>query len=399
MNNTVFRQSVDKGLKWIENNMLSYNRASWGIYERIRIDINQRVCWTRPDCNAEFLCVLANYRTVYGDEQRIDIYKNIARWLKSVQNVDGSFDFYYLDGHFKDEAGKGLWQNDNGKILLRLTELYRLSGDADFLDMAEKLAAFWIGIQADDGIYFKPSTPYLAASIHNAPCGILWLTSGMYKLFEATGNKKYLQSGENALGYVLNNLVLDGRVKTAFECHGSEQWRPMSSENAMALYNFSVIYSVTKNDKLLPLIDMLTNLMGQLQHESGAILNRRMASVDDGTSLQDGGYLCDLVYTQGFALQALLEAFTVTKNPLSLSLADKLAKFLISVQCDGESAFWDGGWRGSYDAKSKQWDGRCNQQNEIDEGGKYSVYTGWCATNIMLGLMALDEIQREQAKG
>ena len=36
--------SVEKCLNWVETQMLTFDRGSCGVYERIRIDINQRVC-------------------------------------------------------------------------------------------------------------------------------------------------------------------------------------------------------------------------------------------------------------------------------------------------------------------------------------------------------------------
>ena len=55
---------------------------------------------------------------------------------------------------------------------------------------------------------------------------------------------------------------------------------------------------------------------------------------------------------------------------------------------------WNGGWRGAYDVNKKIWSGRANQNNLIDEGGQYSVYTGWCATNIMLGMTEVLKAER-----
>ena len=61
-------KSVDKCLDWIESQMLSFNRGSVGVYERIRINVNRRVNWTRPDCNAEIARVyLKRNREESGD--------------------------------------------------------------------------------------------------------------------------------------------------------------------------------------------------------------------------------------------------------------------------------------------------------------------------------------------
>ena len=88
--------SVDNCLKWIETQMLSFNRGSVGVYERIRIDVNRRVCWTRPDCNTEIARVILKR----GREDNQDIYENIINWVLSVQDNDpmsawyGSVPFY-----------------------------------------------------------------------------------------------------------------------------------------------------------------------------------------------------------------------------------------------------------------------------------------------------------------
>ena len=79
--------------------MCSYNKASWGIYERIRIDQNQRVCWTRPDCNAEFLHVLEVDKKLNNDNND-EYFNNVYNWLLNKQNGaetgedQGSFYFF-----------------------------------------------------------------------------------------------------------------------------------------------------------------------------------------------------------------------------------------------------------------------------------------------------------------
>ena len=110
-------------------------------------------------------------------------------------------------------------------------------------------------------------------------------------------------------------------------------------------------------------------------------------------ALQTNPDLADLVYTQGFALQAFNQVYRLTKDSKWHQAAVKLADFLVSIQCSGEFPLWDGGWRGSYNVKTHAWDGRANQNNQIDEGGMYSVYTGWCCTNILYGLQELLETE------
>ena len=118
---------------------------------------------------------------------------------------------------------------------------------------------------------------------------------------------------------------------------------------------------------------------------SGAIRNQRPET--SGASLQDDSTLTDLVYTDGYALLALQEAYLTTRDGRLLAGATRLADFLARVQCRGESPRWDGGWRGSLDARSGEPRGRADHRNPIDEGGMYSVYTGWSAATITYGLL------------
>lgn len=123
----------------------------------------------------------------------------------------------------------------------------------------------------------------------------------------------------------------------------------------------------------------------RLQHANGAIRN-----ADDScrhASLQTEPDLTDLVYTDGYALLALQEAYQATGEPRFREAADRLADFLVRVQCRGESPRWDGGWRGAYDVNTLEPRGRADQENPLDEGGMYSVYTGWCAAPITYGLL------------
>ena len=120
-------KSVRICIDWIKHQMSSFDFASWGIYERIRIDVNQRVCCVRPDCNAEFLNVLELHENLNGQNKE-PYYTNIFSWLESVQNTEqgkeGSFYFYFLDGAYKDEFSKLIYQNDNGKVLYNLAQIF-----------------------------------------------------------------------------------------------------------------------------------------------------------------------------------------------------------------------------------------------------------------------------------
>lgn len=168
-----------------------------------------------------------------------------------------------------------------------------------------------------------------------------------------------------------------------------EDWRPVSSETAIMLFTLTIAYVSQKTPLYLQKLTDTARYLLSLQHTGGAILNCKEDCQE--ASLQNNGDLCDLVYTQGFALQALIRTFDITKDRKWLDSAFRLGDFLAGIQCSGESELWDGGWRGSYNVLTCRWDGRANQNNIIDEGGMYSVYTGWCCTNIVHGLELLEQ--------
>ena len=81
------KSAVDNCLDWLELNMLSFDRGSWGIYERIRTDVNQRVALCRPDTATECMRVLHAYKTSYQTERMQDVYENLVRWGMNIRRI------------------------------------------------------------------------------------------------------------------------------------------------------------------------------------------------------------------------------------------------------------------------------------------------------------------------
>lgn len=388
-----YQQVISNAMGWINTRMLTFDDGYYGIYERIRIDEHIRTNWSRPDCNAEYLRVLHNYRAVTGDESLLPLEEKIFAWLTRIQDRGelsawkGSFPFYVIEGYLREpKVGETIYQNDNGKIIISLCRIYQQRKEERFLQMAERTAAYWMKVQQPDGT-FGIQDGKNVVECRKGPCFVQWMISGLYLLFQITGKEEYRESAGRGLAYLETLIHPSGRSATSYEVIRMEEWRPVSSETGNMLYALCLAYEVTGDGSLLGKIEKTGAYLLSLQHECGGIRN-----CDDGclaASLQDNKDLCDLVYTAGFTLQAFVLAYRVTKERKYLDAAIRLADFLSEIQCRGESPLWDGGWRGSYNMETKKWDGRANQNNPIDEGGMYSVYTGWCCTNIMIGLQEL----------
>jgi len=387
--------SVEKCLSWIEKEMLTFDYGYWGIYERIRIDEHMRTNWVRPDCNSEFARVLTDYHKVTGENTYEKLKANVINWILTRQDKNeysvwkGSFPFYLIDGKEQlTAAEKTIFPNDNGKIMVALLDIYRSTKDERLLETARMLADFWKSVQRPEGYFkrFDGRIPFLPP----IPCFVLWLATGFVMCANDTGVSTYKKIALKAYKYLISLQKQNGRMTTSYEIGKTEEWRPVSSETAMSLFAFARGYRECGETFLYNAMEKTGEYLLSLQHESGAILNCDENSKD--ASLQNNKDLCDLVYTGGYALMALIEAYKATNNEKYLNSAKKYAEFLISIQCSGESPLWDGAWRGSYNVVTKKWDGRANQNNPIDEGGMYSVYTGWCNTTIMNGLLYLMEL-------
>lgn len=401
-----YKEVLLKAMGWMNGSMLTFDHGFYGIYERIRIDEHIRTNWCRPDCNAEYLRVLINYREMTGDDTYVPLQENLFGWLTRIQDSralsvwKGSFPFYMIDGHIRDHTvGESLYQNDNGKIIISLCRIYQHGMESRYLEMAEAAAEYWIKVQQPDGTFGVVDGKNMEAC-RKGPCFVQWLVSGMFLLYQITGKGIYQKAAEKGLRYLLGLLCPSGRCTSSYEMIQMEDWRPVSSETGIMLYTLCVAYQVTGNPELLPTIEQTGTYLLALQDDETAFSGGgAIRNCDDScpaASLQNDKNLCDLVYTAGFALQAFILAYQATKEPKYKTGAIQLADFLAKIQCSGESPLWDGGWRGSYNIRTGTWDGRSNQNNSIDEGGMYSVYTGWCCTNICIGLQELMIVLEEE---
>jgi uncharacterized protein YyaL (SSP411 family) len=382
--------SVENCFLWLEKQMFTFNRASWGIYERIRIDENERVCLSRPDTASEALKAIYYYKEATKSNRYDDVYENLVKWLEFAIHKDckiaGSFSFAFVDGNKRYKCDHSLYQNDNGKIIINLLDLYEKTGDDRLKDLVKRTAEFWLSIQREDGTYHKEGIELLQI-FPKAPCFVLWMMAAMYKCYQVFKDEKYLQSGRKAFGYI-KSIVKGDRLLTAFETEGTENWRPVSSENAIAIYCLAQAYQCDKNPEILSVLKIICAFVDRLIDEkTGAVVNCTADSIS--ASENNSEEICDLVYTESFALNAFIKMYEVFNDDDYLKKAKKLATWLSDIQCKHENPLWDGGWRGSYNIKHERWEGRCNQNNLIDEGGMYSVYTGWTALPIVFGMLKI----------
>ncbi|GAA3116870.1 hypothetical protein GCM10010530_44100 [Kribbella aluminosa] len=371
--------SVGRAIRWLIT-LLPEEDGSAGIWERLRIDQDDAVVRrVRPDCTAETAALLDAAGAVQERPDYGKLAGSMRGWLQCVQRPDGGFPFYELtpapNGTADDGATADLmWPNDNGKVL----ELLCL-GDYP-RESTTRLASYLIDNQREDGWFSLDAVDY------RGPCFVSWPVVGLARYYASSGDERAAAAVTKAIGYLRSLQCADGRLKTTYEISGTENWRPVSSETAEALRAFALAHRLVGLDTRAEIAGC-REFLTRLTTAEGAIRNCDAASV--GASEQADPALTDLVYTCGYALHGWLDAWRATGERSDLAAAVSLGEFLISIQVDDPSVAWDGAWRGSYDVDQRTWRGRANQSNPIDEGGEFSVYTGWTTATIATGLLRI----------
>ncbi len=359
-----------------------------GVWERVLVDAGTIQYWVRPDCNSE---VARAFHTLgkQTEEPELDrIAGNLLAYACSRQYPSGPFPFFDVippEGRtvtYK-ESGAGIWPNDNGKFLGIMMELADAFPAVPLEAAAVKLGDYFVAKQTEAGWWRLDDTDYPGT------CFVVWPLIGLARLWRRTGKDAYRDSALRALEYLKSLQLPGGRMRTTFEINQRENWRPVSSESAMSLLAFSVARQLLEED-LERELTACGDFVLSLAADTGAIRNCDATCLD--ASEQNDPDLADLVYTNGYGLFAFVEAYRATGREAYRDAAVALGRFLAAIPSRDESPLWDGAWRGSYDVVRKEWRGRANHQNPLDEGGMYSVYTGWCNAPIAAGLLLTLEI-------
>ncbi len=103
-----------------------------------------------------------------------------------------------------------------------------------------------------------------------------------------------------------------------------------------------------------------------------------------------GEHLVDLIYTVNWVYCGM--ALASWKNPKYLKTAQKLGKFLASIQDDGKDrAELKGCWRGMYDCQSHSYGG-----GNCYEGGAGSIYSGWTNAPIAMAMILVGALSKRK---
>lgn len=364
-----------------------------GLFERWQISVNKKSPLVRPDCTAEYcnLLMFLVKNEIRDDSSFTQKCVELVRWCANGVTENGCpFGFNTEKNAWESD----FWINDNSKILTTLITFVRefehSSVSPQLRSSIDNIAHFLLSAQEDDG-GFKACLTKSGERFPPFVTTTIWGTLALAYLYQYTRDSQYLNSLQKALQWLYKRIHQNGRMTTTYEMYKGEpfreNWRPPSSESAEFIILAAHIYELFKFEESFKNLEKVFLWLSGLQASNGAVRNCDEASME--ASEQNNPNLTDFVYTNGYALLGSLMAFKATSSDKYLLFAKKLGEFLVNNQVK-EDVQWKGSWRGSYDVLKEEWAGRALfGENVEEEGGMYSVYTGWTTAPILLGLSLL----------
>ena len=151
------------------------------------------------------------YRLYQKDPRILEFVEGYGRFLIDHMQPDGSVPAWFDEN--LDPRPSMRWNADGGAHAWVLAELYRATGDAEYLAFAERIAQFvmeevlpgqrWVDFEALYSCAVKEET------FHDARTGqpprnamsMSWALQGFVSLYEATGEERYLEAAESVADY------------------------------------------------------------------------------------------------------------------------------------------------------------------------------------------------------
>ncbi|MFH1174634.1 MAG: hypothetical protein V1725_05850 [archaeon] len=172
---------------------------------------------------------------LFGDEILIDRARYAADWIRriAIEICGGVRTRYYLDeksniDHYSFDT-ETTYTFDDGIVLFALTKLYMRTQDKKYLQLAEFIGNFLVGIlQKQDGSFFASYDPI---NKHFEDSPKKWSTQsgsyhakvamGILSLYEVTREEKYKKSVMTFCEYALKQQTREGRFVTFRDTKGT----------------------------------------------------------------------------------------------------------------------------------------------------------------------------------
>ncbi|NOX55124.1 MAG: hypothetical protein GXP27_11950 [Planctomycetes bacterium] len=366
-----------------------------GYSSTIRLDGSQPMRYTvRNDCMSEVAMALAFHAAINRDDASARVAGNLLDYiyfrspLARGPRAHPDSPSYGLVGWSLDRLGK-YYGDDNARAMLGVLATAELLDESRWNDAVarcllanlrttgihgyrkpcvneERLQRLgWKAFWSDDSVWYSPHYEG-------------WLWACYLWAYDKTGFEPFLDKSKTAIRMLME----------AYPDRWSWVIRSSQIERARALLPLAWLIRIEDTPEHRRWLRRVTTDLLAMQDESGAIRetlggatqavlsNAQYGTGEVAIIQQDGDSLCDLLYTNNFALIGLHEAAAVTGDPFYRKAEDKLARFLCRIQIRSKDhPELDGAWYRAFDFR--RWEYWAS--NADWEWGAWCVESGWAA--------------------
>ncbi len=270
--------------------------------------------------------------------------------VRAINSCATAMSDVLLDEHGKSRCdynvADGKWYDyepawHTGQIVYALVEAYRVTGDRNFLDAARRGGDWWTGLQIKD----HPVLKGMLRAIHGDGIENIVFstvtdgTAGLFKLYEATGEKKYADVPTEAGEWMLSHMY-NPEHRVFYDCvdpnsgevlkSWSPFWREKKEQELFDVARpnnegslFKDMYGYTHNERYRKVFLELCESLCQYQDSSGLWMDFTPNNKAEG-----------LIHPR-FALwyaESLLEGYDMTKEEKYLEGALRVARVFAKLQ-------------------------------------------------------------------
>jgi hypothetical protein len=400
-------KAVKKNICWFRNSgIMRPNDGFWSVGERIVANISGEA---RKKIDFHFPCQSRlNDNILVLEQRRADCSVETAMLFDLASE-------YFNDGQYRQIAENII------DFLINRSGLLVTDPNSPLADLWEwampKVSTCW----TDDNSWMVTGLLFLASRGYGEKLKFLALSTAdalhkhgqeLFEFIENNNKAKYPETSSTMLGLRLNPhwmglvtmaLALADQAKGthtyyklikkyyAVVLDGPPLWDKESrckTENgvdwSVSEYAYlaltGTIAAKVYNDKLIADVAVYAGeLLLKGQHDDGHFISNHFEA-------PEGRQFADLIYTQNWATLALRHlAVYYPENSGWRKGYEKSAAFLVRIQDDSDSIFFNGCWRGMYDCEAGTWGG-----GDKYEGGQGSIYSGW--TNAPISIAFLLEL-------
>jgi len=358
-----------------------------GLYNNKRVESGMYTGWLLCDAGKHF-----------GREDWVQTGKNIFNYfskngqLSSGGPYDGLYRFYYNE----NSGPNDIYTLDCGRDGIALCNMYRLTGNKEYLERIKRLAEGLLRWTDEDLLrtaYMIFTEPYSGTLFSDfiggrTPAACMEMTSFMVMASKLLGDDKYLDK----MVKIADRLVRD---YPSYDYHG----HTTSSRMARFLFLLLIIQHTGKRD-FSNLINELIDYLYELKMDCGGIYSEdnltfekfygKPGSHEAGiTTVWESDRISDQLYCVNNTLMALslikkLPENTNINKQKGMDLYNSLLKYIVKIQIVDDDKRFNGGWMRAYSMTHKEYYGL----NLDYTWGPYCIMAGWIMGILPLTLLS-----------